>query len=272
MYVCLCCTGFSFVPLSFPFSCKNLIDLRKHLDTHSRDPAYRCEFEGCSFTARSLCSIKLHYRKVHEVGREQRGSSAVYSASEAENLEIQCAVQKHVQCSAPADQGWRKEKSCCIPLSLLQSHGMSVFSQNLLPPSKHMGGYRALWSVSWGIHIPLSAFQGDSEPRYKCHVCDKCFTRGNNLTVHLRKKHQFKWPSGHPRFRYCPSLAPYYLRSSARDSWSCILRLAGADTWLCLASDTSVTCSRLCCEAQQAFSGVWHSNSTALGGSSSSGR
>ncbi|NXN97989.1 HINFP factor, partial [Rhinopomastus cyanomelas] len=91
------------------YSCKNLIDLRKHLDTHSKEPAYRCEFEACSFTARSLCSIKLHYRKVHE---------------------------------------------------------------------------------------------GDSEPRYKCHVCDKCFTRGNNLTVHLRKKHQFKWPSGHPRFRY----------------------------------------------------------------------
>ncbi|XP_069732514.1 histone H4 transcription factor isoform X3 [Phaenicophaeus curvirostris] len=91
------------------YSCKNLIDLRKHLDTHSKEPAYRCEFEACSFSARSLCSIKLHYRKVHE---------------------------------------------------------------------------------------------GDAEPRYKCHVCDKCFTRGNNLTVHLRKKHQFKWPSGHPRFRY----------------------------------------------------------------------
>ncbi|XP_042738505.1 histone H4 transcription factor [Lagopus leucura] len=91
------------------YRCKNLIDLRKHLDTHSKEPAYRCEFEACSFTARSLCSIKLHYRKVHE---------------------------------------------------------------------------------------------GDSEPRYKCHVCDKSFTRGNNLTVHLRKKHQFKWPSGHPRFRY----------------------------------------------------------------------
>nr|XP_060643457.1 histone H4 transcription factor [Anolis sagrei ordinatus]XP_060643458.1 histone H4 transcription factor [Anolis sagrei ordinatus] len=90
-------------------SCKNLIDLRKHLDTHNKDPTYRCEFESCSFSARSLCSIKLHYKKVHE---------------------------------------------------------------------------------------------GDSEPRYKCHICGKCFTRGNNLTVHLRKKHQFKWPSGHPRFRY----------------------------------------------------------------------
>ncbi|KAM9299426.1 histone H4 transcription factor [Gastrophryne carolinensis] len=91
------------------YSCKNLVDLRKHLDTHSKLPAYCCEYEGCSFTARSLCSVKAHYKKVHEE---------------------------------------------------------------------------------------------DSAPRYKCHVCDKCFTRGNNLTVHLRKKHQFKWPSGHPRFRY----------------------------------------------------------------------
>ncbi|XP_033620275.1 histone H4 transcription factor isoform X3 [Fukomys damarensis] len=91
------------------YSCKNMIDLRKHLDTHSKGPAYRCDFENCSFSARTLCSIKYHYRRVHE---------------------------------------------------------------------------------------------GDSEPRYKCHVCDKCFTRGNNLTVHLRKKHQFRWPSGHPRFRY----------------------------------------------------------------------
>ncbi|XP_068456663.1 histone H4 transcription factor [Clinocottus analis] len=44
--------------------------------------------------------------------------------------------------------------------------------------------------------------QGNFVARYKCHVCDQCFTRGNNLTVHLHKKHQFKWPSGHPRFRY----------------------------------------------------------------------
>ncbi|XP_008331190.1 histone H4 transcription factor [Cynoglossus semilaevis] len=42
----------------------------------------------------------------------------------------------------------------------------------------------------------------DFTAQYKCHVCGQCFTRGNNLTVHLQKKHQFKWPSGHPRFRY----------------------------------------------------------------------
>ncbi|NP_001086079.1 histone H4 transcription factor L homeolog [Xenopus laevis] len=91
------------------YSCKNLVDLRRHQDTHSKMPAYCCDYEECTFTARSMSSIKAHHKKFHE---------------------------------------------------------------------------------------------GDCEPRYKCHVCEKCFTRGNNLTVHLRKQHQFKWPSGHPRFRY----------------------------------------------------------------------
>lgn len=91
------------------YSCKNLIDLRKHLDTHSSEPAYRCDFADCEYSTRSLYSIKNHYKRVHE---------------------------------------------------------------------------------------------GDYTPRYKCHVCEQCFTRGNNLTAHLRKKHQFKWPPGHPRFRY----------------------------------------------------------------------
>ncbi|XP_063439837.1 histone H4 transcription factor-like [Mytilus trossulus] len=37
---------------------------------------------------------------------------------------------------------------------------------------------------------------------YACHVCSSVFTRGSKLTVHLKKKHKFKWPSGHSRFRY----------------------------------------------------------------------
>ena len=37
---------------------------------------------------------------------------------------------------------------------------------------------------------------------YACHLCDKRFNRGNNLTKHLMKEHQFSWPSGHSRFRY----------------------------------------------------------------------
>ncbi|XP_072369281.1 histone H4 transcription factor-like isoform X1 [Scyliorhinus torazame] len=44
--------------------------------------------------------------------------------------------------------------------------------------------------------------EGETKPRYKCHICAKCFSWAYTLTVHLRKMHQLKWPSGHARFRY----------------------------------------------------------------------
>ncbi|KAK6486264.1 histone H4 mRNAion factor [Huso huso] len=44
--------------------------------------------------------------------------------------------------------------------------------------------------------------EGDMVAKYKCHLCDKCFSWCYTLTLHLRKKHQLKWPSGHSRFRY----------------------------------------------------------------------
>lgn len=38
--------------------------------------------------------------------------------------------------------------------------------------------------------------------KYKCHICEKVFSWCYTLTLHLRKKHELKWPSGHSRFRY----------------------------------------------------------------------
>lgn len=37
---------------------------------------------------------------------------------------------------------------------------------------------------------------------YCCHMCDMRFARGAYLTKHLMKKHKFRWPSGHTRFRF----------------------------------------------------------------------
>ncbi|XP_062377564.1 histone H4 transcription factor isoform X1 [Sardina pilchardus] len=44
--------------------------------------------------------------------------------------------------------------------------------------------------------------EGATVSRYKCHLCDKTFSWCYTLTLHLRNKHQLKWPSGHARFRY----------------------------------------------------------------------
>ncbi|XP_040390201.1 histone H4 transcription factor isoform X2 [Cygnus olor] len=176
------------------YSCKNLIDLRKHLDTHSKEPAYRCEFEACSFTARSLCSIKLHYRKVHEVGpcspeaRDKRKKKKNTKRNKKKN-----------PTKSPRSPSLQEREGRLHFFLAAALPRVSVTEPDSSLPARSRGIY---CSGSRGGYVPLSALQGDSEPRYKCHVCDKCFTRGNNLTVHLRKKHQFKWPSGHPRFRY----------------------------------------------------------------------
>ena len=47
----------------------------------------------------------------------------------------------------------------------------------------------------------LAVFQGIDVNRYECHVCGQRYTRGSGLTNHLKKKHSFSWPAGHPRFR-----------------------------------------------------------------------
>lgn len=39
-------------------------------------------------------------------------------------------------------------------------------------------------------------------PLYECHCCLSRFAKGNLLTKHLIKVHDFYWPSGHSRFRF----------------------------------------------------------------------
>lgn len=38
---------------------------------------------------------------------------------------------------------------------------------------------------------------------YCCHCCDKQYSTGHSLSLHLIKKHGFQLPSGHRRFTYC---------------------------------------------------------------------
>lgn len=52
------------------------------------------------------------------------------------------------------------------------------------------------------IYIYNVYVQGIDLYRYECHVCGQRYTRGSGLTNHLKKKHRFSWPAGHPRFRY----------------------------------------------------------------------
>lgn len=138
--------------------------LRDHMRTHVSH--YKCPL--CDMTCPSPSSLRSHIKFRHS---NERPYSCEYCEYSCKNL---IDLRKHLETHS-SDPAYR----CDVP-------GCSFTS-------------RALGTMR--IHHQKE-HEGTFIARYKCHVCGQCFTRGNSLTVHLHKKHQFKWPSGHPRFRY----------------------------------------------------------------------
>ncbi|KAG7486015.1 hypothetical protein JOB18_023192 [Solea senegalensis] len=138
--------------------------LRDHMRTHVSH--YKCPL--CDMTCPSPSSIRNHIKFRHS---NEKPYSCEYCEYSCKNL---IDLRKHLDShsSVPAFH-------CEIPGCGFTSRTQSTMK--IHHKREHEGNFVA---------------------RYKCHVCGQCFTRGNNLTVHLQKKHQFKWPSGHPRFRY----------------------------------------------------------------------
>ncbi|MBN3309516.1 HINFP factor, partial [Amia calva] len=138
--------------------------LRDHMRNHVNH--YKCPL--CDMTCPSPSSLRNHIKFRHS---NEKPYSCEYCEYSCKNL---IDLRKHLDTHS-SEPAYRCEFHDC---------GFST---------------RSLYSIK--THYK-KVHEGDLIPRYKCHVCEKCFTRGNNLTSHLRKKHQFKWPSGHPRFRY----------------------------------------------------------------------
>ncbi|XP_037125681.1 histone H4 transcription factor [Syngnathus acus] len=138
--------------------------LRDHMRTHVSH--YKCPL--CDMTCPSPSALRNHIKFRHSNEKPYRCEYCEYSCKNLVDL------RKHLD-SHSIEPSYHCNVSGCSfasrTLSTLKNHHKK----------EHEGNFLA---------------------RYKCHVCDQCFTRGNNLTVHLHKKHQFKWPSGHPRFRY----------------------------------------------------------------------
>ncbi|XP_018610651.2 histone H4 transcription factor [Scleropages formosus] len=138
--------------------------LRDHMRNHVNH--YKCPL--CDMTCPSPSSLRNHIKFRHSNEKPYRCEYCEYSCKNLIDL------RKHLDTHS-SEPAYRCDFSDCDystrSLHSIKSHYKKVH-------------------------------EGDFMPRYKCHVCEQCFTRGNNLTSHLRKKHQFKWPSGHPRFRY----------------------------------------------------------------------
>lgn len=138
--------------------------LRDHVRHHVNQ--YKCPC--CDMTCPTPSSLKSHLKYRHTTQTPYKCDHCEHGAKSVADL------KKH-----------------------LESHSMDVPYHCHIPECTYTSRtFQSLENHFKRLHQDINT------QKYKCHVCFTLFTRGSNLTAHLKKKHKFRWPSGHSRFRY----------------------------------------------------------------------
>ncbi|KAG7279054.1 hypothetical protein CRUP_031690, partial [Coryphaenoides rupestris] len=172
--------------------------LREHLRSHTQEKVVACPTCGCMFSSNTKFFDHLHRQA------EPEGSLVCEHCGKAfanERL-LRDHVRQHVNhIKCPLCD------MTCTTLATLKIHikfrhcDERPFSCDFCESSfKNQHDLRKHMET----HNEGAAYQctGGMTSRYKCHICEKTFSWCYTLTLHLRKQHQLKWPSGHSRFRY----------------------------------------------------------------------
>ncbi|XP_030599889.1 histone H4 transcription factor [Archocentrus centrarchus] len=138
--------------------------LRDHVRQHVNQ--VKCPF--CDMTCTTLAALKIHIRFRH---CDERPFPCDFCDKRFKN---QRDLQKHTEVH---NEG--TVYSCSVEGCDYTCHTFQTMSQH----------FKRIHEVG-------------GMAKYKCHICDKVFSWCYTLTLHLRKKHELKWPSGHSRFRY----------------------------------------------------------------------
>ncbi|KAK3915940.1 Histone H4 transcription factor [Frankliniella fusca] len=136
--------------------------LRDHMRHHVNH--FKCQF--CDMTCPTQYALSNHIRFRHLDEKPFACDYCDYRAKTQYNL------RRHMAIHSTVDNFSCEEDDCnftCRTLSILNWH------------------YRK---------------KHDAPPVYCCHMCATKFARGAYLTQHLMRKHNFRWPSGHTRFRF----------------------------------------------------------------------
>lgn len=138
--------------------------LRDHMRNHINH--YKCPL--CDMTCSSPSNLSNHMRYRHSTERPYACNFCEYSGKSQADL---C---KH-----------------------LRTH----LSEPQFKCPNDVCGYVTRSAHTLKLHV-LKEHKKNDVARYICHLCQKTFARGAYLTRHLFRKHKFRWPSGHCRFRY----------------------------------------------------------------------
>ncbi|XP_071488372.1 histone H4 transcription factor-like [Diadema antillarum] len=201
---------------------KNIYKLREHLRCHSQEKRFGCSQCGGLFSNRTKFFDHIRRQGILDEPNYQCSHCSKVFASErllrdhmrhhvnhykCPFCDMTCpapsVLKKHIQWRHSTDRPFSCElcphraKTRTDMRRHLESHNAEDAYQCDVEDcqfvTKSLSALRA--------HFRLRHAEMETQ-RYMCHVCDKKFARGNNLTKHLKDKHRFKWPSGHVRFRY----------------------------------------------------------------------
>ncbi|KAB0798175.1 hypothetical protein PPYR_09168 [Photinus pyralis] len=136
--------------------------LRDHMRTHINH--YKCTM--CDMTCPKPSALAIHFRYRHLNERPLQCHLCSYMAVTKQALDAHLITHCTESLLACEDCDYR-----CRSFYGLDKHYQKVHGLDLMQT-------------------------------YECHCCQAKFQRGNYLTRHLIKAHDFHWPSGHSRFRY----------------------------------------------------------------------
>ncbi|XP_077861740.1 histone H4 transcription factor-like [Saccoglossus kowalevskii] len=202
-------------------NCKNKYKLKEHLKSHTQEKMYGCCVCGGLFYNRTKYVDHLDRQLAVELQRFQCSHCSKTFSTERLLRDHMRHHVNHYKCpfcdmTCPAPSALNKhiryrhldeklhrcdlcEYSCKSAYDLrrhIDSHNAAL----MLKCQVNDCSYKTKAIQSLRLHY--KKVHHNEEARYLCHICDNSFSRGSLLTKHLKKKHKFKWPSGHPRFRY----------------------------------------------------------------------
>ncbi|XP_066925037.1 histone H4 transcription factor-like [Clytia hemisphaerica] len=199
---------------------RNKYKLKEHVRVHTHEKLIACPDCGGMFANRT--KLKDHLSRQDPEGYENFQCSHCLKRCASERL-LRDHMRHHVNylkcphcemtCPNPGSLkyhiGYRhtdiRPFSCAMCEQSFKSHSDLVRHEESHLEKSYICDVKDCFYSTKTQHClrrHIRVVHSSTEKRYICHICNTAYSRGFGLTKHLKKKHNFSWPSGHPRFRY----------------------------------------------------------------------